>query len=92
MTSFLTPQRFRIAQVTLVKLDVFFREVACVKHAIVPAGVEKNVEIEFWFRDNRAQSLQTNPRRLSAPNRERDLGLPRQAITDIDFRFGNSRL
>jgi hypothetical protein len=88
----LTAERFRIAQVALVELDVFFREIARVKDAIVPACVQKNVQIEFRPGDNRAQGLQTNPGRLAAPNRERDLRFSREAVTNIDFHFANSRL
>src|SRR5947209_4466634 len=43
----LTTERFRVAQVALIKFHVFPRQIARVKHGIVPAGIQENVQIEF---------------------------------------------
>src|SRR5436190_13031115 len=91
MIASLTAERFRIAQVPFVKLDVFFREIARVKYAIVPASIQENVEIEFRLADDRAERLQSDACRLAAPDREDDLAFAWPAVADIDFRFVHLR-
>src|SRR5947207_12130719 len=82
MIASLTAERFRIAQVPFVKLDVFFREIARVKHAIVPASLQENVEIEFRLTDDRAERVQSDTCRLAAPDREDHPAFARSAVAD----------
>src|SRR5258708_4444109 len=83
----LTAERLWIAQVAFIELDIFLSQIARVEHAIVPAGIQEDMKIEFRLADDGAQGLQRDASRLAAAHGKRDLSFSRPAVTDIHLRL-----